>query len=140
MTEINFGAPFCKICGNHHVGACIIFGEASEEGEDKDSGELPRAVQNGMSPEEYATWMFLADKKALDEPYTFAIEQTELTKFLRDYTAAQVAAASPAAQRRLCEALKRAVHEHPEWPVDDIVYLLYDETGDLIEAEAAHDN
>lgn len=48
--------------------------------------------------------------------------------------------AASLAQRRLCEALKRAVHEHPEWPMDDIVALLYKETGDLIEAEAAHGN
>lgn len=47
--------------------------------------ELPRAVQNGMSPEEHATWMFLTDKKALDEPYTFAIKQSDLTKFITTY-------------------------------------------------------
>mgnify|MGYP003443292760 CR=1 FL=1 len=48
-------------------------------------GELPRAVQNGMSQEEHDTWMFLSDKKALDEPYTFAVKQSDLTKFLQGY-------------------------------------------------------
>lgn len=47
--------------------------------------KMPRAVQNGMSQEEYDTWMFLSDKKALDEPYTFAIKQSDLTKFLQKY-------------------------------------------------------
>lgn len=47
--------------------------------------DRPRAVQNGMSQEEYDTWMFLSDKKALDEPYTFAIKQSDLTKFLQKY-------------------------------------------------------
>ena len=47
--------------------------------------KMPRAVQNGMSQEEYDTWMFLTDKKALDEPYTFAIKQSDLTKFLQKY-------------------------------------------------------
>lgn len=47
--------------------------------------DRPRAVQNGMSQEEYDTWMFLTDKKALDEPYTFAIKQSDLTKFLQGY-------------------------------------------------------
>ena len=47
--------------------------------------DRPRAVQNGMSQEEYDTWMFLTDKKALDEPYTFAIKQSDLTKFLQKY-------------------------------------------------------
>lgn len=47
--------------------------------------KMPRAVQNGMSQEEYDTWMFLTDKKALDEPYTFAIKQSDLTKFLQGY-------------------------------------------------------
>lgn len=44
--------------------------------------DRPRAVQNGMSQEEYDTWMFLADKKGLEEPYTFAIKQSDLTKFI----------------------------------------------------------
>lgn len=47
--------------------------------------KMPRAVQNGMSQEEYDTWIFLSDKKALDEPYTFAIKQSDLTKFLQKY-------------------------------------------------------
>ncbi len=42
----------------------------------------PRAVQNGMSQEEYDTWMFLADKAASDEPYTYMIKQSDLTKWL----------------------------------------------------------
>lgn len=45
--------------------------------------DLPRAVQNGMSQAEYDTWMFLADKPALDEPYTYAIKQVDLTRLIR---------------------------------------------------------
>ena len=45
--------------------------------------ELPRAVQNGMSMEEYHTWMFLADKEAGTEPYTYVIKQSDLTAFIR---------------------------------------------------------
>lgn len=44
--------------------------------------ELPRAVQNGMSQEEYDTWMFLNGKRALNEPYTYAIKQSDLTRFV----------------------------------------------------------
>lgn len=51
----------------------------------KYSNDLPRAVQNGMSQAEYDTWMFLADKRGLDEEYTYAIKQSDLTKFLREY-------------------------------------------------------
>lgn len=48
--------------------------------------ERPRAVQNGMSQAEYDTWMFLAEKESLDEPYTYAIKQSDLTTFINRYT------------------------------------------------------
>lgn len=54
--------------------------------------ERPRAVQNGMSQAEYDTWIFLAEKEALDEPYTYAIKQSDLTAFLRYYTQKMVVA------------------------------------------------
>ena len=45
---------------------------------------LPRAVQNGMSMAEYATWIFLADKEASTDAYTYIIKQSDLTHFLAD--------------------------------------------------------
>lgn len=51
----------------------------------KYSNDPPIAVQNGMSQAEYDTWMFLGDKPALDQEYTYAIKQSDLTKLLRDY-------------------------------------------------------
>lgn len=44
--------------------------------------EMPRAVRNGMSLAEYDTWMFLADKEALDEPYTYKINQSDITALI----------------------------------------------------------
>lgn len=49
----------------------------------KQANHTPRAVKNGMSQAEYDIWMFLSDKKALKEPYTFAVRQSELIKFIQ---------------------------------------------------------
>jgi len=43
----------------------------------------PRAIQNGMSPAEYATWMFLSDKDSGIEPYSYIVRQEDLTRFLQ---------------------------------------------------------
>lgn len=74
-------------CGKGEPDPCYYWDEATLNRQTTTSelGELPRAVQNGMSQEEHDTWMFLSDKKALDEPYTFAVKQSDLTKFLQKY-------------------------------------------------------
>ena len=46
----------------------------------------PRAVKNGMSQAEYDTWMFLVDKLTVNEPYTYAIKQSDLTAFITSQT------------------------------------------------------
>lgn len=44
--------------------------------------KTPMAVKNGMSQAEYDTWKFLSDKEACNEPYTYKIKQSDLTKLI----------------------------------------------------------
>lgn len=49
--------------------------------------KTPRAVKNGMSQDEYDTWLFLANKPACSEPYTYIIKQSEITAWVANLIA-----------------------------------------------------
>lgn len=71
----------------------------------KYSNDLPLAVKNGMSQAEYDTWLFLADKRGLDEEYTYAIKQSDLTEFLREYRTNTIDAAIAALPEKTEETM-----------------------------------
>lgn len=79
----------------------------------------------------------------LDDVIEIFHELAPYTMAKLDETQARDQQIALAAQRRLCEALKRAVGEQnnlTEEEQDQIIAMLYKETGDLIEAEASHAN